>query len=140
MFKPIEGYMLLSLKCNTPAVRVELKGEQLPVLMELSGLIHHPVGVIAAGNIDKQTVWEADYCSVPLSEDPNKGCLTIGKDGAVEKPFPENVWLTAKAKEITEFYTLYMIKAAGNPIITGVKPADANSPQKFEKFEAFSVK
>jgi len=141
MLKPLQGYTLLSLKCNSPAVGAELKGEQLPVLMELSGLIHHPVGVIAAGKIDTQTVWEVDYCSVPISEDPNApGCLAITENGAVEKPYPESVWLTEKAKEITEFYTLYMVKAVGNPLITGVKPADANSPQKFEKYEAFSVK
>jgi len=141
MLKPINGYMLLSLKCNSPAVGAELKGAQLPTLMELSGLMHHPVGVIVAGKIDTQTVWEVDYCSVPISDDPNNpGCLAITENGAVEKPYPETVWLTEKAKEITEFYTLYMVKAVGNPLITGVKPADANSPQKFEKYEAFSVK
>jgi uncharacterized membrane protein required for colicin V production len=141
MLKPIDGYTLLSLKCNTPAVGAELKGEQLPVLIELSGLVHHTVGVIAAGKIDKKTVWEVDYCSVPISEDPNaSGCLAITKNDTVEKPFPDTVWLTEKAKEITEFYTLYMVKAVGNPLITGVKPTDANAPQKFEKYEAFSVK
>ena len=114
MFKPLDGYTLLSLKCNNPAVGAQLKGEQLPILMELSGLVHHPVGIVAAGKIDKQTIWEADYCAVPVSEDPNNpGCLAIAKDGSVEKPFPESVWLTEKAMEITEFYTLYMVKASG---------------------------
>jgi hypothetical protein len=141
MLKPLDGYKLLSLKCNSPAVGAELKGEQLPVLMEPSGLIDYAVGVIVGGDVNNQTVWEVDYCGVPVSDDPNNpGCLEIEKDGNVAKPFPENIWLTEKAEKITEFYALYMVKAVGNPIIAGVKPADANSPQKFEKFEAFSSK
>jgi hypothetical protein len=141
MFKPLLGYTLLSLKCNAPATGAELKGEQLPVLMELSGLAHHPVGVIVGGKVDAQTVWEIDYCANPVSEDPNNpGCITIAKNGNVEKPFPENIWLTEKAKEITQFYALYLVKTAGNPIITSVKLTDANTPQKFDKFQAFSVK
>ncbi len=141
MFKPLDGYTLLSLKCNNPAGGAELKGEKLPVLMELSGPIHHPVGIIVAGDVNNQTIWEVDYCSIPLTDDPNApGCLAIDKDGTVEKSFPESVWLTAKASKISEFYTLYIVKTAGSPLITGVQPADANAPQKFEKFQALSVK
>jgi hypothetical protein len=68
------------------------------------------------------------------------GCLIVSADGVVEKPFPETVRLPEKAREISEFYVLYMVKIGRNTIITAVQPADANSPQKFDRYEGFSVK
>ena len=62
MLKPLDGYRLLSLKCNNPSVGVAIKAEQLPVLVELSGLVHRPVGVIASGKIGDQVIYEVDYC------------------------------------------------------------------------------
>lgn len=142
LLKPIEGYRMLSLKCNNPATGATLKGAQLPILVELAGLTHYPVGVIAAGTVDANSGYELDYCAVPISEDPNApaGCLTIAKDGTVEKPFPESVWMTEKAKTISEFYVLYLVKPTGNTIITSVKISDTNTPQKFDKYEGLSVK
>ena len=90
MFKPTEGYKLVSLKCNKPATGAQLKGEQLPVLLELSGLTHCPAGVIAAGKVDDQTVYEVDYCSMAIVEDANTttGCLTLAQKRFCRKTLP----------------------------------------------------
>ena len=68
MLKPLDGYKLLSLKCNNPATGEAIYGEQLPVLVELAGLIHHPVGIIASAKIGEQTVYEVEYCSLTAKE------------------------------------------------------------------------
>jgi hypothetical protein len=139
MLKPLAGYKLVSLKCNNPATGAAIKGEQLPVLVELSGLTHCPVGVIAGGKINDQTVYEVDYCAVPI-QDSNTGCLAIAENGCVEKPFPDNVWLTEQAQSISQFYTLYLVKAGDNAIIASVKPAGAFPAAGFVKYEGFSLK
>ncbi|HDZ69231.1 MAG TPA: CvpA family protein, partial [Phycisphaerales bacterium] len=68
MLKPLKGYRLLSLKCNNPSTGVAIKAEQLPVLVELSGLIHRPVGIIASGKVDDQIVYEVDYRSLTAED------------------------------------------------------------------------
>ncbi len=140
MLKPLEGYKLLSLKCNKPAAGTTIKGEQLPVLVELSGLTHHPVGVIAGGKINDQTVYEVDYCAVPIQDSNDTGCLSIAQNGCVDKPFPDEVWLTGQAQSISEFYTLYMVKTGNNTIITSIKPAGEFPPVGFVKYEGLLLK
>jgi hypothetical protein len=138
MLKPLDGYRLLSLKCNNPSTGVSIKAKQLPVLVELSGLVHCPVGIIASSEIDDQLIYEVDYCS--LTADDITGGLTIAEDGSIAQPFPDTVWLTAQAQSISEFYVLYLVKTGRRAIITSVKPADSQMTAAFKGYEGFFVK
>ncbi|MHC4394456.1 MAG: hypothetical protein ACYS1A_02260 [Planctomycetota bacterium] len=138
MFEPLEGYRLLSLKCNNPSTGAAIKVEQLPVLVELSGLTHQPVGVIASGKANDQTIYEVDYCSLTSNNIPDG--LSIAEDGSVVKPFPDTVWLTKQAQSISEFYVLYLVKSGRNAFITSVKPAGSRTSATFKEYEAFYIK
>jgi len=138
MLRPLDGYRLLSLKCNNPSTGAVIKAEELPVLVELSGLIHHSVGIIASGKVSGQNIYEVDYCSLPAEGTP--GGLTIAQDGSVARPFPDAVWLTGQAETITEFYVLYLVKSGRSAIITGVQSAGSQNPAQFKNFEGFLVK
>lgn len=139
MLEPLDGYKLLSLRCKTPSVSAVITAEQLPVLVEQSGLIHHPVGVVASGKIDDQLVYEIDYCSL-IADDTTDG-LIIADDASVSQPFPDDtIWLTEQAQSISEFYILYMIKSGENIIITSVQPADSQIAAAFKKYEGFLIK
>jgi hypothetical protein len=135
--KPRDGYSLLSLKCNNPSTGAALKGRQLPVLIEQSGLIHYPVGVVASGKVNDQTIYEFDYCALSTEDTPDG--LTI-VDETVTKPFPDSVWLTETAQSIDEFYVLYLVKSGRNAIIISVKPGDSKTAASFGKYEGFSIK
>ncbi len=113
MLKPADGYILVSLKCNTPATGAAIPGEQLPVLIDSTGTVHNPCGLIAEGSVEGKTIFEVDYCSIA-------GQITIGGDGAVSKPFPDEFWLVGKAQSISQLYVLYMVKP--NTKILSVKP------------------
>ncbi len=141
MLDLIPRYKLLSLKCNNPATGVVIQGSQLPVLVELSGREHYSAGVIAKGEIDGEDVYEFDFCSVSAddsAEVPEK--LTLGEDGNITKPFPENIWITQKAQNISEFYVLYMISTRSNAMITSVRAGDSQAGAKFKKYAGFFVK
>jgi uncharacterized membrane protein required for colicin V production len=138
MLKPLRGYDLLSLSCNRPSTGAAISAEQLPVLLDLSDSVHHPVGVIASGKVDDLNICEVDYCS--LTAEQVSGGLTIAEDGSVAKPFPDNVWLTERAEKITEFYVLYLVKSGRNTIITAVQPADSKTPAAFRQCEGLLVK
>ncbi len=138
MLKPLDDYRLLSLKCNDPSTGLPINADQLPTLVEVSGLIHRPVGVVAAAARGDQTIYEVDYCGLTTEQTPDG--LTIAEDGSVAKPFPENVWLTAQAQSISEFYILYLVQTGRNAVITGVKPADVQTPAAFKENEGFYVK
>ena len=138
MLKPLEGYKLLSLKCNSPSAGAVIKAEQLPFLVEASGVIHRPVGVIASVEIDDRLVYEFDYCSL-TAEDVTDG-LIIAEDGSVAKPFPDTIWLTEQTQSISEFYLLYLIESGRGAIITAVGADDSQSPAGFKRYEGFSIK
>lgn len=138
MLKPLDDYKLLSLKCNNPSTGAVIKAEQLPVLIELSGLVHHPVGVIALGKVNGQNICEVDYCSLTTGQEPDG--LVIANDGSIAQPFPDTVWLTEQAQSINQFYLLYLVKSGRNAIITAVQPADSRTPATFKKCEGFLVK
>jgi len=138
MLRPLDGYKLLSLKCNNPTAGIALKGEQLPVLVDSSGLIHHPVGVIALGKVGGQYVCEFDYCS--LTDEGITGGLTIAEDGSVARPFPDVLWLTEQAQSIFEFYAIYLVKSGRNAIITSVQPAGSQTAAGFKEYEGFLTK
>ena len=138
MLKPLGGYKLLSLKCNNPSGDAAIKGKQLPVLIELSGLVHHAVGIIASGKVGDQTIYEVDYCSV-TAEDITDG-LIIAEDGSIAQPFPRTVWLTEQAQTITDFYVLYLVKSGRGAIITSVQPGNLQTAAGFKKYEGFFIK
>ena len=137
LFKVPAGYRLLSLKCNNPATGAAIAAEQLPVLVEITGTVHNPVGVIASAKLDTATVYEVDFCV--LYGDQAQGGLTLAQDGSVAKPFPDTVWLTEQAKSINEFYVLYMVKAAAGVVIASVRPAGVQTDAGFEKYEGFVI-
>ena len=138
MLQPLDGYKLLSLKCNNPVTGAAIEGRQLPVLVELSGLIHHPVGVIASTKVGDQVIYEVDYCSV--TDDDMTGGLTIAEDGSVAQPFPAAVWLTEQAQSISEFYVLYLVESDRKPIIISVQPADSQIGAGFKEHEGLALK
>ncbi len=140
MLMPLDGYKLVSLKCKNPPVGSELSGEQLPVLIELGGGKHHAIGVIAKGTMENESevIYEVDFCS--LSSEEITGGLVIDNDGKVAKAFPPKIWLTKKAREIEQFYVLYLIKSGRKTIITGVQPFGSNVTAGFEKYEGFLIK
>ena len=139
MLESPEHYKLLSLKCNNPATGAATKGSNLPVLVELSGVIHYPVGVIASGKVGDQYLCEFDYCSIITKDDPNG--LAVAEDGSVTRPFPDSVWLTEQASEINEFYTLYLVRADKKIFIASVRPADSQTAARFKGgYECFVLK
>jgi hypothetical protein len=138
MFKPLSGYQLLSLKCNNPSGGAAIRPEQLPVLIELSGLVHRPVGIVASAEVGDQIIYEIDYCSLTADETPEG--LTFAEDSSVAKPFPDTIWLPERARSIDEFYVLYLVKSDRNAIITSVQPAGSRIAAGFEEYEGFSVK
>ena len=127
IFKPASNYSLLSLKCNNPAAHSTAAGDQLPVIIDSAGAMHHACGIIAAGKIEGKNTIEADFC-------PEKIILN---EGIVSKAFPDTVWLTEKADSISEFYVLYMIKTG--TILMSVQPAGAQTGAIFESSECFTV-
>ncbi len=138
MLEPLEGYNLLSLKCNNPDIGSEITGSRLPVLNELSGRVHKAVGVIACGKLGNEFIYEIDFCAVTADQKPDG--LVRAEDGTIEKPFPESVWITQKAEQILEFYVLYLVEPGPDVFISSVQPAGTQAAGKFKKFEAFSVK
>jgi nucleotide-binding universal stress UspA family protein len=138
MLKPLDGYKLLSLKCSNPSTGAAIKAEQLPLLIEMSGLVHHPVGIIASGKSENYDIYEIDYCSLTAKQTADG--LTIAEDGSVAKPFPDSIWLPKQVQTITEFYVLYLVKSERKAIITAVRPADSQTPAGFKEYEGFFVK
>jgi len=134
MLKPANGYRLLSLKCNTPAVGSAIRGEQLPTLIDASGTVHRPCGLLAAGKTSDGTIFELDYCS--LTGNAPDG-ITLDDNGAVVKPFPDTLWLTEQAESISQLYVLYMVKTG--TVILSVQPAGAQVGAAFDGAEAFLV-
>jgi hypothetical protein len=138
MLETPEGYELLSLRCNNPPVGPSITSEQLPVLVEPSGEVHHPMGFVGLGKTDEGYICEFDYCSVPA--DQTNGCLTMTEQGSVAKSFPDSIWLPEKAQEIIGFHLLYMVKSGNNTIILSVRPADSDIEAGFKGFEGFLIK
>jgi uncharacterized membrane protein required for colicin V production len=138
MLRPLDGYRLISLKCNNPSVGAAISAEQLPVLVEGSGLIHRPVGVVATGDVNGEVVHEVDYCGVVAKEGVQG--LTIAEDETIAQAFPDSVWLTEQAQSISEFYVLYLVKSGKNTIILSVQPADSERGAGFKGAEGFFIK
>lgn len=138
MLKPLGGYKLLSLKCNNPSAGLAINADQLPTLVELSGLVHPPVGVITSTTRGDQLIYEVDYCG--LKADDTTDGLSIAEDTSIAQPFPDTVWLTAQAQTISEFYVLYLVKTGKRAIIIAAKSADVQTPAAFKEVEGFSVK
>jgi len=138
MFKALEGYELLSLKCNSPSTGAPIRASRLPVLVELAGQIHHPVGVIASAEAGDQMIYEVDYCS--LTDEQIEDGLVISEDGSVAQPFPDTVWLTEQAQNISEFYVLYLVESGRNAIIESIQPAEQQKPARLKKYSGFLVK
>lgn len=139
MLKVIPRYKLLSLKCNNPATGAAIDGSKLPVLVEISGKEHHSVGVIAKGEINGQTVYEFDYCAINGEDSPEAEVKLTIEDGVVAKAFPDSVWITQKAQNISEFYVLYMVPTRSNIMIASVRAGDSQAKAKFIKYEGFFV-
>jgi hypothetical protein len=108
--------------------------------VEISGAVNHAVGVIAMGKAGEQYLCEFDYCSAIPKDSNTPGCLTIVENGTIAKPFPESVWLTQEAQEISEFYVLYMVKSGKNTFITSVRPAGAENGARLKQYEGLLVK
>ena len=139
MLNVLGGYKLLSIKCNNPSVGEPVTAGQLPLLVELSGEVHHPVGVIASGRINEQLVYEFDYCSL-TAEQAAQG-LTIAEDGTVTTSFPgDTIWLPEKAQSISEFYVLYLVKSGKKKIIISVQSVGSQPPVGFKEYEGFFIK
>jgi len=135
--EPRPGYKLLSLKCNKPAAGSAISAGQLPALQELSGTVHHPVGIVAGATAGDETVYEVDYCCLDTSQ--INGGLVIADDGSVAQPFPPGVWLTQQGRNISEFYVLYLIKTGKKSLIVSVHSTQPPMSAQFEKYEAFLV-
>jgi len=136
MLRPLPGYRLLSLKCNNPSAGPAITADQLPVLTDLSGKFHYPVGVIAGGRVDEQTVYQIDYCSLTGRESADG--LVIAEDGSVAEAFSE-VWLTEEVQNITELYLLYLVEEVGQPVITSVWLGEEKGEAGFKKYEGFRL-
>jgi len=138
MLRPRTGYKLLSLKCTISASGSEIRGQDLPSLVDINGRQHKAVGVIASGKKDDNTIYEIDYCA--LSEEEKSGGLEIDEKGVVTKPFPDTIWISQKVSAVSEFYVLYMIKPAPDMILNAVKPADSATGADFKGYQGFLVK
>ena len=138
MLQEPDGYKLLSLKCNNPSTPASIKGEALPVLLELSGAVHRPVGVCVAGLVGDQKVYEVDYCSRNLEQGVEG--LVFSEDGAVTRAFPDMLWLPQQAQKIEEFYALYVVKTGRAAVITEVGTGDLQHIARFKEYDGLFVK
>lgn len=138
LLQPLEGYKLLSLRCSPPGrLGSEITADSLPVLMDLAGRTHYPVGLLAAGKAAEQTIYQVDYCALRAQD--IDGGLVIAADGSVANPFPE-LWLAEQVDNITELYVLYLVEESSpRVIITSVRPADSRVGAGFKKYEGFVV-
>ncbi len=130
MLKPADKYTLLSLKCNNPDTGSAITGTKLPVLEDISGILHWPVGIIASAQADDATIYQLDFCSL------TDAAIQIDDSGAVAAPFVDSVWLTAQAQTISQFYLIYMVKP--DTTIVSVRPP-AQSAITFENTAGFLV-
>jgi len=139
LLKPLDGYNLLSLKCNNPPIGSQIKSEDLPVLVDVNDKPNYPVGLIASGRTPNGIIYQFDYCSVIASEDNENGLL-LDKSGNVTKSFPRNIWITEnqEIESINEFFLLYLIK--NGVIITKVQPPGSVNYQTFRGYQGFLVK
>ena len=134
MLAPLEGYRLISLKCNNPSTGSAIKSNYLPVLVEPSGSTHPPVGIIASGEVDNQIIYEVDYCSIT-----GKDGLIIAEDGSIAEPFADTFWLPEEAQSISECYLLYLIRSDKRVIISSVRPGNAETGAVFKKYQGFLI-
>lgn len=139
MLRPLKDYKLLSLKCSNPSTGKAVSTAQLPVLVELSGLVHRPVGVVAAGEIKGDKVYEVDYCAL-TNEDAPEGLL-VSDDNTVTLPDFKTIWITESADSVTEFFVLYLVSTSSKqtPVITSVRPGNSKTPAVFKEYEGFLV-
>ena len=135
LLSPPLGYRLVSLKCNAPPAGAIITPEQLPAPVEPSGKAHNPIGLIAAGMINNQTVYEVDYCGLTI--DQISDGLVFDADACVANPFPEEFWLPQKAQRITELYIIYLVKP--ETIITSVRAGGSKTSAGLKKYEGFIV-
>jgi hypothetical protein len=138
ILKARTGYRLISLKCNILAVGAPTNADQLPVLEDLTGAVHYPVGIVASGKVGEQTIYEVDYCALSVEETPDG--LVFTDSGAVKMPFPDFIWLTEKAQIIDEFYLLYLVKSGANTVISSARPADSQKTAPLKEHEGFFIK
>ncbi len=138
MLKAADGYRVLSLKCNNPPTGAAISADQLPVLVDLYGRSHPPVGAIVTAKVGQQTVYELDFCS--LTGDQKPAAIKLTEDNIVAAPFPDVITLPERASSISEFYLLYMIKTGRNTIITSVKPADAAMGAAIVKYDGVVIR
>jgi len=139
MLGALEGYKIISLKCNNPTAGTTITSKQLPVLIDSDGARHHPVGVAACGETAELAVYQLDYCA--LTQQQVNGGIVIGADGIVSEPFGD-LWLAGQVSKITEFYVLYLVKGSSEPlrIITAVQPAKSRAAAGFKDYEGFLVR
>jgi hypothetical protein len=128
MLKVPAGYKILSLKCNIPEKGAAIAGAGLPVLLDSEDVAHYPCGIVATAKIDKITTYEVDYCPADL---------TFANNGAVSKPWPENIWITENAQSIQQLHVLYIVKPG--TLISSVRPAGEQTGTAFDGAEMYLV-
>ncbi len=138
MLEPPEGFTLLSLMCNNPKTGEAITSDQFPVLVELSGKVHKPAGLIASKKDEEEKVYQFDYCSA--SKEVLMDGLEMAEDGTVTKAFSDSLWLAEKEGKIEQLYLLYLIKAENVTIIVSVDSSDGKTSTSFKDIEGFSVK
>ena len=138
LLKPLDGYVLLSVKCNNPAAGAAIGPQHLPVLIDNFANLHHPVGMFAGGQAGDEFLWQLDYCGIPDSEETPG--LVIAKNGSVKTPFVDKLWLTEQAPKITEFYVLYLVQTGKNTIISSVRLGKSQNETYFTKCEGFLIR
>jgi hypothetical protein len=128
MFKIPAGYSMLSLKCNNPTAGAAISGDELPVLLDFEGVAYYPCGVVATARIEGNMNFEVDYCPANL---------TFASNGAVAKPYPDNIWIPEKAQNVFQFYVLYLVKPGA--LIVSVRPSGAQTGAGLDGAEMFLV-
>ncbi|MFH1615152.1 MAG: CvpA family protein [Planctomycetota bacterium] len=135
LLSPRSGYQIISLKCSNPSTGMQINSAQFPVLYDVSGHVHHPAGLVAAGRLGAVLTYEVAYCSLDASQVP--GGLVINSAGTVTKPFPQAFLLPAKAQSISELYLLYLVRPGAFIITAGSPSSKTKAP--LQGFEAFVV-
>ena len=140
MLAPLDGYEMVSLKCNNPATGKAVSKAELPSLVELSGKVHRPVGVVVTGMVGDNYLCEVNYCG-QVSDSTPKG-LTVGEDGTVSQSLFDTVSLPSQADSIDNFYVLYLVKPTKTPktIIIAVQSGQTQEFAGFKKYEGYYLK
>ncbi len=115
----MKGYANVAVSCKINNPTATIDSSNFPVLLDVQGNEHYPVGVVSGGRKDGNYVYQLDYCSVGEN-------LNI-VNGVVTQSYVDELWITGEIDKIEETFFYYQVsvpessKIIMNVIVDGRK-------------------